>query len=78
MKRHTLSTAVREFDDFPDSALVSIAAAGTVATRSRTSIYRHFRAGDLTPIKVGSSTRVRVGDLRRLLGVTPANQGVTA
>ncbi len=60
--------AVKQFDDAPDSMLVDITTAGTIADRSRASIYRHFNSGDLTPVKVGNSTRIRVGDLRRLIG----------
>ena len=66
MKR--TATVVQNFDSLPDSALVSIAASGTIAGRSRASIYRHFKAGELTLVKVGNSTRVRVGEIRRLIG----------
>ncbi|MBL8366519.1 MAG: helix-turn-helix domain-containing protein [Candidatus Accumulibacter sp.] len=48
--------------DIPDASAVS--------GRSRASIYRHFEAGELTKIKVGNSTRVRVGELRKLIGVS--------
>ncbi|MBK7953392.1 MAG: helix-turn-helix domain-containing protein [Candidatus Accumulibacter sp.] len=49
--------------------LLSIAEASAVSGRSRASIYRHFRAGELSQIKIGNSTRVRVGELRKLIGV---------
>lgn len=68
MAQKTLPAAVSQFDDFPDSALLSITNAGALADRSRASIYRHFTAGELTMVKVGRSTRIRVGDLRRLIG----------
>ena len=64
----TAAKAVQQFDTSPNSALLTIAAAGAIAGRSRASIYRHFKAGELTMVKVGCSTRVRVGDLRRLIG----------
>ena len=68
MKSKPLFNAVLQFDSCPDSMLVDIPVACTLTSRSRASIYRHFNAGDLTPVKVGSSTRIRVGELRRLLG----------
>lgn len=58
----------RHFDDAPDSMLVDLGTAGAIAARSRASLYRHFKSGDLTAIKVGNSTRIRVGELRNLIG----------
>lgn len=68
MKQQTVSAAVQQFDRAPDSMLVGINDAGTISGRSRASIYRHFKSGDLTPVKVGNSTRIKVGELRRLIG----------
>lgn len=68
MNKPTTFDVFRHFDQAPDSALVDISIACVVAHRSRASIYRHFKKGDLSPIKVGSSTRIKVGDLRRLIG----------
>lgn len=65
----SISPAVQQFDTLPDSILVSLAEAGAVSGRSRASLYRHFKDGELTPIKIGHSTRVRVGELRKLIGV---------
>lgn len=62
------SAAVQCFDHAPDSQLIDINSAGAIAGRSRASIYRHFKAGELTPIKIGNSTRIKVGELRRLIG----------
>lgn len=70
MKKHSVLHVSRYLDDASDSMLVDIPYACAVASRSRASIYRHFKAGDLTPIKVGHSTRIRVGDLRKLIGAT--------
>lgn len=70
MKQQTVSAAVQQFDHAPDSMLLGINDAGTISGRSRTSIYRHFKAGDLTPVKVGNSTRIKVGELRRLIGAS--------
>ncbi len=60
--------AVSQFDAAPDAMLLDIPTACAITSRSRASIYRHFTAGDLTPVKVGNSTRIKVGDLRRLIG----------
>lgn len=68
MKTESLSNAVKQFDEAPDSMLVDIPTASTLSNRSRASIYRHFKAGELALVKVGHSTRIRVGDLRRLIG----------
>ncbi len=68
MNKHAIIDVFRGFDEAPNSALVSIPTACAVSDRSRASIYRHFKSGDLTPIKVGSSTRIKVGELRRLIG----------
>jgi hypothetical protein len=66
----SISNAVESFDKLPDSALVSITEAQSVTGRSRASIYRHFHAGDLKLVKVGCSTRVRVSDIRKLIGAS--------
>ena len=68
MKPTTATPAVQQFDSYAPSVLVDISDACTVTGRSRASIYRHFKAGDLTLVKVGCSTRIRVGELRRLIG----------
>ncbi|WP_374515585.1 helix-turn-helix domain-containing protein [Niveibacterium sp.] len=62
----TVTKAVKTFDSLPGSALLSVTDVCTVLQRSRSSIYRDFEAGRLTPVKVGCSTRVRVEDVRRL------------
>lgn len=64
------STAFKDFDISPDSALIDIPTAGRIADRSRASVYRHHHAGELPFVKVGKSTRIRVGDLRKLIGAT--------
>lgn len=64
----SLPAAVRNFDDAPESMLVDLHAAGIIASRSRVSLYRDARAGRIQLVKVGRSTRIRVGDLRRLIG----------
>lgn len=61
--------AVQQFDTLADSVVVSLTDASAVSGRSRASLYRHFKAGELTLVKIGHSTRVRVGELRKLIGV---------
>ena len=68
MKHYESFDAVRQFDTAPDAMLLDIPTACAIAGRSRASIYRHFHAGDLKPVKVGCSTRIKVGELRRLIG----------
>ena len=68
MKAKPSFDAIRQFDAAPDSMLLDISTAGTIACRARASIYRDFKAGRLTPVKVGNSTRIKVGELRRLIG----------
>ncbi len=63
----TISATVKNFGSYPSEAIIDIDTAATVSTRSRASIYRHFKAGDLTLIKIGNSTRINVGELRRLI-----------
>jgi len=63
------TAAVQQFDTAPATAVLDISAACIISGRSRASIYRHFKAGELTPVKVGNSTRIRVGELRRLIGL---------
>ena len=62
-----VNQSVEHFDKLPSSALVDLSSAGLICHRSRASVYRHIKAGDLELIKVGSSSRVRVGDLRKLI-----------
>jgi hypothetical protein len=62
------AAAVCQFDTLSPSVLVTLADASAVSGRSRASLYRHFKAGELTLVKVGHSTRIRVGELRRLIG----------
>lgn len=73
----TAPLAVQQLDSLPDSAALSIRNAGVILDASRSTIYRLFKSNALTPLKIGGSTRIRVGDLRRLLGVSPS-VGTTA
>ena len=62
------SIIVQQFDHAADSALVSINDAGAIASRSRASLYRDNKAGRLPFVKICGSTRIRVSDLRKLIG----------
>jgi len=61
------STVWANFDSAPDSAVVSLNDAVQIANRSRASFYRDNKDGKLPLIKIGCSTKVRVGDLRQYL-----------
>lgn len=65
---NAVPAAVLNFDSAPAQALIDIRAACIIACRSRASLYRDAAAGRLSFHKVGRSTRIRVGDLRRLIG----------
>ena len=71
MKKQSFD-AIRNFDHCPDAMLVSIPETAAVISRSRASIYRHFEKGELSPVKIGNSTRIRVGEIRRLIGLGSA------
>ncbi len=63
-----VSRAVQQFDSLAASAVVSINDASAITGRSRASIYRHINAGELTLVKINTSSRVRVGELHKLIG----------
>ena len=63
--------AVQQLNSLPDSAVFSVKHAGIVLDASRSTIYRLFESGHLTRVKIGGSTRVRVSELRRLIGAAP-------
>lgn len=58
---------VANFDSAPNSMLLRLKTAGTICQRSRATIYRHVKAGELPLVKVGHMSYIRVGDLRRLI-----------
>lgn len=69
MKTSTsITRAVQQFDTMPDQALVDFNSAEVITDRSRASLYRHCKAGELTLVKIGHSSKLRVGELRRLIG----------
>ncbi len=69
----TLPTAVSQFDAFPDSALISITTHCTITDSSRAKAYRMNRAGLLPFVKVGNSTRIKVGVTRAILNGSTGN-----
>ena len=66
--KSTLSKAVESFDSLPDSALLTLRDASLICQRSRASLYRDAKTGALSLLKVGCTTRVRAGELRRFIG----------
>lgn len=65
----TATAAVQQFHVLSDDALVNLQDAGAIiGGRSRASLYRDHKAGRISLVKVGNSTRIRVGELRRLIG----------
>lgn len=63
------------FHELHDTALVDIPCGMFIIGQCRASIYRAFDDGTLTRIKVGGSTRIRVSELRTMIGLVP--QGLT-
>jgi predicted DNA-binding transcriptional regulator AlpA len=68
-KLHTQLNCIRTFKALPDDALVDLKTVSTLASRSRSSIYRDIQLGHLgKPIRLGKiSSRWRVGDVRAYL-----------
>lgn len=62
--------AYEAFDKAPDSALVDIHTACDITDSSRATIYRLHHAGKLPFHKIGKLTRIKVGNLRKLIGAT--------
>ena len=66
--KRRVDRALETFPLLPDEALIDIRAVCALLGRSRASIWRDVAAGRLAaPVKVGCSTRWRVGDVRAAL-----------
>jgi predicted DNA-binding transcriptional regulator AlpA len=63
-----ITPSAEKFSRLDGNALVDIPTTCAVIGKSRNSVYRLFQSGDLEPIKIGHSTRIRVADIRRLIG----------
>lgn len=63
----TLPHAVLHFDSMPATACLTINEGVQISHRSRASLYRDHDAGLLPFSKIGKSTRIKVGDLRKYL-----------
>lgn len=63
-----ITPSAEQFSRLDANALVDIHTTCAVIGKSRNSVYRMFQSGDLEPIKIGHSTRIRVADIRRLIG----------
>ena len=66
--KHRIDRALETFHILPNEALIDIGTVCVLRGRSRASTYRDVADGRLAPpVKVGSSTRWRVGDVRAAL-----------
>jgi excisionase family DNA binding protein len=77
-QRATLSLAVLRFDLLPDTALLSVADVCTLLGRSRASVYRALRNGDLRSVKIGGSRRVTARAIREAAGHYPCVEQSTS
>jgi len=68
-KLHAQLKCIQTFKALPDDALVDLKTVSTLASRSRSSIYRDVQQGHLVkPLRLGkSSSRWRVEDVRAYL-----------
>ena len=57
-------------DLFGGRGLLTLADASAISGRSKASLYRHFKAGELALVKIGHSSRGRVGERGLLIGVS--------
>lgn len=74
MSSTQLPDRVRCFDGLPGSALLRLSEASCICGRSNTALYRHFEAGELTPVKIGGATMIRVADLRKFIGAASSGE----
>jgi predicted DNA-binding transcriptional regulator AlpA len=66
--KRRVDRALETFPSLPDAALVDIRVVSALLGRSRASIWRDVGRGRLaSPVKMGHSTRWRVGDVRAAL-----------
>lgn len=68
VKLKNMTPAAASFDQLPSESLVDVLTVAFVLGTSLPSVYRMFSSGKLTKIKLGTSTRIRVGELRQLMG----------
>ena len=61
------SAQIAAFPKLPDEAVVSLRVGSATSTRSRATLYRDNKAGKLPFVKVGNSTCIKVGDLRKYI-----------
>ena len=67
--KRRVDRALETFPLLPDEALIEIRTVSALLGRSKASIYRDVAIGRLpAPIKLGGSTRWRVGGVRAALG----------
>lgn len=61
--------SITDYEGKRGTDLVDLTTAGALLGRSRSSMYRHLNSGDVTPVRLGGAVRVRLADLRKLLGL---------
>jgi predicted DNA-binding transcriptional regulator AlpA len=66
--KRRVTGALETFPYLPDTALIDVRVVCALLGRSRASVWRDVERGCLaSPVKVGCSTRWRVGDIRAAL-----------
>jgi len=68
MTKQFLAASSAALQKYNDDDLVPIPVACSAIGKGVNSVYRMFSAGSLTKHKIGGSTRVRVAELRKLIG----------
>ena len=63
-----LKTTIEHTSEVPTWALMNVNTTCEMLAISRSSFYRLLKSGKLCAVKVGESTRVRVGDVQALIG----------
>lgn len=68
MKTVPTPKSITDFDSLPDSALVPVSTVATVTSRGISTIWREAQSDPrLKAIKIGGSTRFRVGGIRQYM-----------
>ncbi|MEF8760390.1 MAG: helix-turn-helix domain-containing protein [Candidatus Accumulibacter sp. UW25] len=63
-----LKTTTEHCNEVPTWALMNVNTACAMLSLSRSSFYRLVKSGKLQTVKLGATTRVRVGDVQALIG----------
>jgi len=66
-KSEKLTKQFRNIDELPDASLLALPSVSQLLGISSNTIWRWSRSGLLKPIRIGSSTRWQLGDLRSMI-----------